>query len=79
MIFSRFLHVLGPRETSMVRYLNLSYSLAETDASGWVREFLGRTPAKKFVFVPGNIMFWISSLKFKIMSLFFYSEQSLLF
>ena len=45
--FKRFLCILGPRESSMVRYLNLSYSLAETDASGWVQEFLEPTPAQK--------------------------------
>ena len=45
--FGRFLHILGPRPLKIGRNFQQTYSLAETDASGWVQEFPEPTKAEK--------------------------------
>ena len=41
------LHILGPRPLKIGRNFQQTYSLAETDASGWVQDFGEPTKAEK--------------------------------
>ena len=46
-VFLCFLHILGPRPLKIGQNFQQTYSLAETDASGWVQEFPEPTKAEK--------------------------------